>query len=59
LVLQGAVSHGARRRARQGRHQVISEHRRAKFDFDIDETLEAGLELMGSEVKRCATARPT
>jgi SsrA-binding protein len=31
--------------------QVITEHRRAKFDFEVEETLEAGLELMGSEVK--------
>src|SRR3977135_3136629 len=31
--------------------KIITEHRRAKFDFDIDETLEAGIELMGSEVK--------
>ncbi|MBK7861509.1 MAG: SsrA-binding protein SmpB [Archangiaceae bacterium] len=31
--------------------KIISEHRRAKFDFDLDETLEAGLSLMGSEVK--------
>lgn len=30
---------------------IISEHRRAKFDFEIDDTLEAGLQLMGSEVK--------
>lgn len=31
--------------------KIITEHRRAKFDFAIDETLEAGLSLMGSEVK--------
>ena len=31
--------------------KVITEHRRAKFDFAVEDTLEAGLELMGSEVK--------
>lgn len=31
--------------------KIITEHRRAKFDFDLEDTLEAGLELMGSEVK--------
>lgn len=31
--------------------QVVTEHRRARFDYTIDDTLEAGLELMGSEVK--------
>ena len=31
--------------------QIITEHRRARFDYTIDDTLEAGLELMGSEVK--------
>jgi len=31
--------------------RVVCEHRRAKFDYVIDETLEAGLVLTGSEVK--------
>lgn len=31
--------------------KVICEHRRARFDYTIDETLEAGLALTGSEVK--------
>lgn len=30
---------------------IVTEHRRARFDYTIDDTLEAGLELMGSEVK--------
>ena len=38
--------------------KVIAKHRRAKFDYAVEETLEAGLELRGSEVKglRCGTA---
>jgi SsrA-binding protein len=31
--------------------KLICEHRRAKFDFEIEEQLEAGIELLGSEVK--------
>ncbi|MDX2009944.1 MAG: SsrA-binding protein SmpB [Myxococcaceae bacterium] len=31
--------------------RLICEHRRAKFDYAFDETLEAGLVLTGSEVK--------
>ena len=31
--------------------QIITEHRRARFDYTIDDTLEAGLELTGREVK--------
>jgi SsrA-binding protein len=31
--------------------RLVCEHRRAKFDYVIDETLEAGLVLTGSEVK--------
>lgn len=31
--------------------QLVCEHRRAKFDYHFDETLEAGLVLTGSEVK--------
>jgi SsrA-binding protein len=31
--------------------QLITEHRRAKFDYAVEDTLEAGLSLVGSEVK--------
>lgn len=31
--------------------KLISENRRAKFDYHVEDTLEAGLQLMGSEVK--------
>jgi SsrA-binding protein len=31
--------------------KVVCENRRARFDFVIDDTVEAGLQLMGSEVK--------
>jgi len=31
--------------------EVIARNKRARFDYSIEETVEAGLELMGSEVK--------
>jgi SsrA-binding protein len=31
--------------------QIVTEHRRAKFDYAVEDTLEAGLALVGSEVK--------
>jgi SsrA-binding protein len=31
--------------------KVVAEHRRARFDYHVEDTLEAGLQLMGSEVK--------
>ncbi len=31
--------------------QLVCENRRAKFDYTVEDTVEAGLELMGSEVK--------
>lgn len=31
--------------------KVITEHRRAKFDYVVEDTMEAGLVLLGSEVK--------
>jgi SsrA-binding protein len=31
--------------------KVVAQHRRAKFDYTVEEKLEAGLMLMGSEVK--------
>jgi len=43
----------AAERERLGRQEVrlVAEHRRARFDFKVEEKLEAGLELLGSEVK--------
>lgn len=34
-----------------GAEQIVTEHRRARFDYTIEDTLEAGLQLIGSEVK--------
>ncbi len=31
--------------------QIVAKHKRARFDYAIEETLEAGLALLGSEVK--------
>ena len=33
-------------------HGRIAENRRAKFDYSIVDTIEAGIVLLGSEVKR-------
>src|SRR5437899_312603 len=35
----------------QAAEKIIAEHRRAKFDYFVEDTVEAGLALMGSEVK--------
>jgi SsrA-binding protein len=32
-------------------HKVIAEARRARFDYDIEEVMEAGIVLLGTEVK--------
>lgn len=37
----------------------IAENRRARFDYDIEETIEAGIVLTGSEVKSLRTGRGT
>ncbi len=37
--------------------QVIAENRRARFDYTITETLEAGIELLGHEVKSAKAGR--
>jgi SsrA-binding protein len=41
---------GAARRAPEG-VKVVATHRRARFDFEIEDRVEAGLVLTGSEVK--------
>lgn len=40
-----------RAKAAEAGLKVVAEHRRARFDYTIEERLEAGLELRGSEVK--------
>jgi SsrA-binding protein len=45
---------GERRRAEEpsrGEHQVLARNRKARHEYAIDETCEAGLALVGSEVK--------
>ncbi|MBI4094507.1 MAG: SsrA-binding protein SmpB [Candidatus Liptonbacteria bacterium] len=37
--------------------QTLAENRRAKFDYDIAETYEAGIELLGTEVKSIKNGR--
>ena len=37
--------------------KLIAENRRARFDYSIDDKLEAGLELLGSEVKALREGR--
>lgn len=37
--------------------QSISENRKARYDYFVEETLEAGLALQGSEVKSCRAGR--
>jgi SsrA-binding protein len=45
--------------ARQRGEDQIAANRRARFDYDITETVEAGLELTGTEVKSLRAARGT
>ena len=36
---------------------LVAENRRARFDYHVEDTLEAGLELRGSEVKSLRNGR--
>jgi SsrA-binding protein len=45
--------------ARQRGDDVIAVNRRARFDYDIDDTVEAGLVLVGTEVKSLRASRGT
>ena len=39
--------------------KIIADNRKARFAYAIDETLEAGIMLMGSEVKSLRTGKTT
>ena len=45
------MSHKGQAREKSTGERIICEHRRAKHDYTIDDTIEAGIALMGSEVK--------
>jgi len=42
---------------RTGQAKTVAENRRARFDYTIDETFDAGIVLVGSEVKSLRTGR--
>ena len=44
-------SGGAKASRKEEGVKVISDNRRARFDYEIIQTFEAGIELKGSEVK--------
>jgi len=43
--------------AQEARRKVVADNRRARFDYEILDTFEAGLELVGTEVKSLRDAR--
>ena len=40
-----------------GVHKLIAENRRARYDYFLEETFEAGLQLTGTEVKALREGR--
>lgn len=48
-------SGGAKASRREAGNRIVSDNRRARFDYEILETFEAGIELKGSEVKSLRT----
>lgn len=49
-------SGGAKKKAGDGR-KIIADNRKARFNYSIGETFEAGIELRGSEVKSLRTGQ--
>ena len=52
-----ARSGGAKPRAGEAHRKVVADNRRARFDYEILDTFEAGLMLLGSEVKSLRQGR--
>ena len=50
---------GAGRKNRSDEVKVLARNRKARHDYEIDETLEAGLALVGSEVKSIRDGKVT
>ena len=52
-----AKSGGAKPRAGEAHRKIVADNRRARFDYEILDTFEAGLMLLGSEVKSLRQGR--
>jgi SsrA-binding protein len=52
-----AKSGGAKPRAGEAHRKIVADNRRARFDYEILDTFEAGLVLLGSEVKSLRQGR--
>jgi SsrA-binding protein len=52
-----ARSGSAKKASGDGRRKVVADNRRARFDYEILDTFEAGLALVGSEVKSLREGR--
>jgi SsrA-binding protein len=52
-----ARSGGAKPKASQGPRKVVADNRRARFDYELLDIFEAGLMLVGSEVKSLRQGR--
>jgi SsrA-binding protein len=53
------VAGGAGRKNRSDENKILARNRKAPHDYEIDETLEAGLALVGSEVKSIRDGKVT
>jgi SsrA-binding protein len=45
--------------AKEGAYKLVADNRRARFDYEIRDTLEAGIALTGTEVKSLRTGKAT
>ena len=45
--------------AKEERYKIAAENRRARFDYELDEKFEAGVMLVGTEVKALRTGKAT
>ncbi len=52
-------SGGAKAARKEEGIKVVADNRRARYDYEILDTFEAGIELKGSEVKSLRGGRPT
>ena len=57
--MQGVGSQGLMAKKKDDGFKIIADNRKARYAYAIDETLEAGIMLMGSEVKSLRSGKTT
>ncbi len=51
MIMSGSAKKSAKEKSSKNNNQLIAQNRKAYHDYDLFDTFEAGIELVGTEVR--------